>query len=867
MRPLDDVGDRPRLTPDRWTRICAVLDELSESSAAQAAAVLAHACRCHQLDRGEVERLLQCTPDATFLERLPDDLLHEVFAASPESEIALRFPPGSILQQRYHMLASLGSGGMGEVYRARDLALDQTVALKFLSADVTGHAEGVAPLVNEVAVARGIAHPGICRVHDLGFADGIPFISMELIEGETLDQRLRRQGTPSLDEARSLMHQLCEALAAAHEQGIVHCDLKPSNVMVTPTGQVKVTDFGVAGLITALERRTGAFGTAAYLPPERLAGAPPTCASDVYALGVLLLDLLVGTNATAAVRPGRHARVRRLAARSAMRTARVPRDVADLIDSCLHEDPHARPASARQVLDELTKVIWEPEVRPLSSPAATRRRAAVLVLLALAGLIGVVEWSPHVQLALLAPAVSSPATLDTRGRELLRELGYPAPRDVVSGFFVEPNALARDALSRREEMPEGDDPMLRYFYRESDRPIVGAYDAWHPEPRLPWRNTERGVELAPDARLLAFHGPPPPDGGSDRAAADAWRVLWTAAGNRNDPEALQSGPNTWPVDFPDARSPEAAVPSRRMRLLAFWNIAGLVIGLITAGVFGRRAWRHGQVDLGAARHVAASLLVVVPVAWLLVTHHSLTAEHMQNVLRLVAWSLWVAGAAAICFAATSAQAARWWPGAFGPGLRWIRRGKADSSFGMDLLVGTVAGIALALVDRAYIVVPAVFGWPPPSPFTALAYLNLQPQLLGGPAAALGYLFYQAAHLGWLISVNLWWFCLLKLMLRQTALAAAGKVALDTYLIAPATNPWIVGAAYTATGFGTSLWLFIHHGIVAAFVAGFVRATLLNFPLTLSADLWFSPLSGLAFLVAGSLLVAGFRITTRADERG
>lgn len=186
---------------------------------------------------------------------------------------------------------------------------------------------------------------------------------------------------------------------------------------------------------------------------------------------------------------------------------------------------------------------------------------------------------------------------------------------------------------------------------------------------------------------------------------------------------------------------------------------------------------------------------------------------------------------------------------------------------MDLLVGTAAGIALALVDRAYLVLPAAFGWPPPSPLTVLAYVNLQPEVLGGPGAALGYLFYQVAHLGWLISVNMWWFCLLKLMVKHTAVAAVGKVALDTYLIAPATSPWMVGATYAAVGFGAALWLFIHHGIVAVFVAGCVRATLLNFPLSLSVTDWFSPLSWLAFLVVGSLLIAGARITMRREELG
>ena len=133
-----------------------------------------------------------------------------------------------------------------------------------------------------------------------------------------------------------------------------------------------------------------------------------------------------------------------------------------------------------------------------------------------------------------------------------------------------------------------------------------------------------------------------------------------------------------------------------MRFAAFWNIASVVIGLASAVVFAWRAWRHGHVDPRATRHVAASFLMAVPVTWLLVTHHSLTTEHMQNVIRLLAWTLWVSGAAAVFFAATTAHAPRWWPIAFGAGLRWIRHGKADASLGMDLLAGTAVGIALAL---------------------------------------------------------------------------------------------------------------------------------------------------------------------------
>ena len=145
---------------------------------------------------------------------------------------------------------------------------------------------------------------------------------------------------------------------------------------------------------------------------------------------------------------------------------------------------------------------------------------------------------------------------------------------------------------------------------------------------------------------------------------------------------------------------------------------------------------------------------------------------------------------------------------------------------------------------------------PPSPLTVLEYLNLQPEVLAGGGAAFGYLLYQAGHLGWLIAVNTWLFCLFKLTLKHTSAAVVAKIALDTYVVAPATSPWMLGAAYVAAGFSVQLWLFVHHGFVAMFVAGFVRATLLNYPLSLSVTSWFSPLSWLALFAVGSLLLAG-----------
>jgi hypothetical protein len=160
------------------------------------------------------------------------------------------------------------------------------------------------------------------------------------------------------------------------------------------------------------------------------------------------------------------------------------------------------------------------------------------------------------------------------------------------------------------------------------------------------------------------------------------------------------------------------------------------------------------------------------------------------------------------------------------------------------------------MDRLYLMLPAAFGWAPPSPTTVFAYQNLQSEVLAGYVAAFGYLLYQAAHMGWLIAVNTWLLCLFKLTFKHTSAAVIAKIALDTYVTAPATSPWMLGGTYAVLGFGAGLWLFIHHGFVGMFAAALVRSTLLNYPLSLSVTAWFSPLSWLALLMVGALLIIG-----------
>jgi len=211
-----------------------------------------------------------------------------------------RFEPGTRLGTRYRIVALLGRGGMGEVYRADDLELGQSVALKFLPDAVSANAVELARFRNEVRVARQIAHPNVCRVYDIGEADGHVFLSMEYIDGEDLASVLRRMGRPSADKSIEIARQICLDLAAAHEAGMLHRDLKPANVMLDGRGRVRITDFGLAGLADELARDGSIAETPAYMAPEQLTDGRASARSHIYALGLVLYEVFTGRRAFAA---------------------------------------------------------------------------------------------------------------------------------------------------------------------------------------------------------------------------------------------------------------------------------------------------------------------------------------------------------------------------------------------------------------------------------------------------------------------------------------------------------------------------------------------------------------------------------------
>ena len=199
---------------------------------------------------------------------------------------------GTMLAGRYDVLELLGSGGMGAVYRARDRELDEVVALKVIRSELAAQPAMVERFRREVKLARRVTHANVARTFELGVADGILFCTMELVDGESLTQRLARGRVLSLGEAVAIACAMCDALAAAHAADVIHRDIKPDNVLIDHTGRVVVADFGVAA--AGATSRGELSGTLAYMAPEQARGERPTPAVDVYSVGVVLREMLGG---------------------------------------------------------------------------------------------------------------------------------------------------------------------------------------------------------------------------------------------------------------------------------------------------------------------------------------------------------------------------------------------------------------------------------------------------------------------------------------------------------------------------------------------------------------------------------------------
>ncbi|MCL4531033.1 MAG: protein kinase [Chloroflexi bacterium] len=279
---------------------------------------------------------------------------------------------GRLLNNRYQLLERFGTGGMANIYRARDVLLNRNVAIKVLRDDHEHNPDFEAQFRNEAQSVANLSHPNIVTVYDFGFDNGQPFIVMELVPGTDLKSLLRKRGRFTVEEGIPLIVQACAGIGYAHRAGVIHCDVKPHNMLVTPDKRLKVTDFGIARALATInpdERADVVWGSPQYFSPEQAAGLAPSPASDVYSLGVVLYEILTGTlpftGSTAEELARQHLNADPVPPSEYVPD--IPKALEEIILKVLAKEPSARYRTADQLMRVLMKFGTQRDI-PTASP-------------------------------------------------------------------------------------------------------------------------------------------------------------------------------------------------------------------------------------------------------------------------------------------------------------------------------------------------------------------------------------------------------------------------------------------------------------------------------------------------------------------
>lgn len=280
--------------------------------------------------------------------------------------------PGSYLINRYEIIMKIGSGGMADVYKAKDHVLNRLVAIKVLKQEYSTDATFVKKFRVEAQSAAGLSHPNIVNVYDVGEDDGVYFIVMELVQGITLKNYIDMKGKLDIREALNISVQIASGLSAAHENRIIHRDIKPQNIIMSRDGKVKVTDFGIAKVADSTTVTTTAAGTVHYISPEQARGGYSDERSDIYSLGVTMYEMVTGrvpfegeTNVAVALM---HIQSEITPPRQLEPS--IPVSFEKIILKCTQKKPERRYASARELIADLRKVLTHPDGEYVVIPGA-----------------------------------------------------------------------------------------------------------------------------------------------------------------------------------------------------------------------------------------------------------------------------------------------------------------------------------------------------------------------------------------------------------------------------------------------------------------------------------------------------------------
>jgi Protein kinase domain len=812
----------------------------------------------------------------------------------PRTPATSRFAPGSIIAGRYRLVALLGRGGMGEVYRADDLTLDQPVALKFLHEGAAADETRLAQFHHELRTARQVSHKNVCRLYDLGDADGRRFLTMEYVDGEDLGALLRRIGRFPQDKALDIARQLCAGVSAAHERGVLHRDLKPANVMLDGDGNVRITDFGIA----TKGGDTGTLaGTPQYMAPELLAGKPASIRSDLYALGLILFEIFTGRRAYDAKTLGD---LKQLHDTGTMTTpSSIVHDLDPAVERvilrCLSKNPDDRPPSALTIAaslpggDPLAAALAAGETPSPELLVAAGEREAMPVPLAV-GLaaafviaLGVfVALAPGAGVPGYDPLEKPPAVLADRAEQIFASLGYTGDEaDHASGFGSAGDYFrwieTKQTTDRWDELRAARPAGIQFWYRTSPRDLVPLHDGSGVQFNDPPEMIAgmRSVLLDTRGRLVEFHAVPPQvDSQMPGARPPVWKPFFDAAGL--DLSTFTSAEPEWtPHSFADTRAAwegpyaeradvrmrvEASsyrgrpisfmligpwtratrmtvVPKTRLQsLLSTANFAVFISVLMAAALLARNNVRVNRADRRTAIRLAAWLAITTCVQWAVLAHHTSSVGVETNQLfSAMATGLFLGGTLWALYLAIEPYARRLWPDGLLGWTRLFAGHLRDPRVGRDILIGCLFGVTVSLIEAARIVVLPLAKVPMPRPILGMNLVLLQgPQYIAGMVANWTYGPLQTSLFCSLVFVGLRW------VLRRNWAAFAASVVL--LLAVGDSGQAILGGVglntvFYALIYGTILISLIRFGLLVATAGLVVDQALTSVPFPAHLSSW------------------------------
>ena len=900
------------MSETRWEDVKRIVDQaLDTPDPEERCRFLENACEGDDALRREVESLLRFEGGSISAETAT-----KLFSSSGPSPSGTRFQPGTVLSSRYRIIERVGKGGMGEIYHAEDLALDQAIALKFLPPETAGNRYARERFRSEVRLARQIAHPNVCRVYDLGEVDGLSFISMEFIRGEDLRSLLRRIGRLPPERGTEIAVQLASGLAAAHAQGVLHRDLKPANVMLDEQGRVRITDFGIAAIAGDIESRDIASGTPAYMAPEQLRGESVTERSDLYSMGLVLYELFTGRppfEETPDPRKGS-----RPVPPSSFVEGMDPA-VEKVIVQCLETDPSRRPASAAAVREALPggdrlaaavargetparALVAEAGVSTGFSPAVAWICLVVVVL----GLAGIFWFGKRIRLSSLVPLPKSPELLVADARRILTDLNYETPlRDHTYGFVRDSRYIEHLLTEERsndwlQQLTRSDPGLIRFWYRESPvslvpRRLTEFFPAEH-DPPVSVPGMLR-LRLDTQGRLRELQAVPRhADDGRDDRPAPNWVPLFASAGFDPDefvpvepllhPTVVSDTRAAWEGVYPDApeipiRLEAAALDGKIVDFKIVEPWTGEVSELYESGPLrsdvvpsgaarvahvgfnvllilvllwlALRNLKSGRGDRQLAVRLALVLATLVLAQWLLAAHHVAGRSQMQVLNGGLYRACYIFVLGTLLYLVIEPYARKLWPRTLVSWIRLLSGRFKDPVVGRDVLAGCLFGVATSVFGRVVRTLPLWLGEVPSRP----DYPPHPAEILAlrGVREAVAELLAIQVNIVTHVMFLVVALLFFRLIFRKTWAAVA--LHWIAYVMVYGSGFGYIGIAFTITCWHV---LFFRFGFLSILV-GTTFADLLNgFPLTAEITAWHGYGSMIAFSFCFAVTLYGFKVS-------